>query len=99
VSIFTRDDVQRLARLARLELADPELDLFARQLGEILEFARQIEAVDTTSSRPIESAGSPPDVLRADVVEPSLDRDDVLAGAPEADAAAGLFTVPRVLNG
>ena len=99
MAIFTRDDVQQLAGLARLELTDDELELFARQLGDILEFVRQIQAVDT-SSLDI-TAGGPTDAggFRDDSVRSSLDRAEVLAAAPDADAAAGLFKVPRVLNG
>ena len=98
MSTFSRAEVQRLARLARLELTDEELDLFARQLGDILVFARQIEAVDTTSVTD-EAAPLPVDVLRHDEVGPSLDRSDVLDLAPDPDRATGLFKVPRVLNG
>jgi aspartyl-tRNA(Asn)/glutamyl-tRNA(Gln) amidotransferase subunit C len=99
VATFTRNDVQRLARLARLELNDDEIDLFTRQLGDILEFARQVEAVDTTSVATLVHPVSNVDALREDVVQPSIDRDEVLAGAPGADRTGGLFKVPRVLNG
>jgi len=98
VPILTRDDVQHLARLARLELADEEVDLFVRQLADILEFARQVDAVDTLAA-PVAPATHPSGPLREDVVVGSLDRDAVLASAPGADRAAGLFKVPRVLNG
>jgi aspartyl-tRNA(Asn)/glutamyl-tRNA(Gln) amidotransferase subunit C len=98
VATFTRDAVQRLARLARLELTAEELELFARQLGDILTFARQIQAVDTTTA-PDGPAGDPADALRDDLARPCLDRGDVLRHAPDADRASGLFKVPRVLNG
>ena len=98
---FTSDDVLRLARLARLELTPEEVDLFTRQLSEILAFARQVNAVDTSA---VDDAGtvafaSDPGVLRDDIVVPSLDRADVLELAPDADRAAGLFKVPRVFKG
>jgi len=96
--IFTRLDVQRLARLARLELTGEELDLFARQLGDILAFARQIESVDTTAV-PDEPVSTTFDAMREDAIGPSLDRDQVLRRVPDADHATGLFKVPRVLNG
>jgi aspartyl-tRNA(Asn)/glutamyl-tRNA(Gln) amidotransferase subunit C len=99
VSTITREDVQRLARLARLELTDRELELFAGQLRDILEFARQIEAVDTASAIPLALPAQTSVNLRADRVRPSLPRDELLAGAPDPDLAAGLFKVPRVLNG
>jgi aspartyl-tRNA(Asn)/glutamyl-tRNA(Gln) amidotransferase subunit C len=100
VPSFTHQDLQRLARLARLELTAAETELFTRQLGDILEFVRQIQAVDTSAvavDEPPGDAASPG--FRTDSVRPSLDRDAVLAEAPQADAAAGLFKVPRVLNG
>ena len=98
MATFTRDEVQRLARLARLELTAEELDLFARQLGDILAFAEQIQAVDTATA-PEGAAGDPFDALRDDHPGPCLDRDEVLILAPEADRASGLFKVPRVING
>ncbi len=99
MSTFTRDDVQRLAALARLELSEQETGTFTRQLGDILEFVRQIQTVDTSSLDLASSPAGDADTLRTDIVLPSLPQADVLAGAPDADAATGLFTVPRVLNG
>jgi aspartyl-tRNA(Asn)/glutamyl-tRNA(Gln) amidotransferase subunit C len=96
---FSRDEVVHLARLSRLDLTEEEIALFGRQLGEILAFARQVEAVDTTgvpeAAGPAAASG---DTLRDDTVLPSLDRPAALAGSPQADRAAGLFKVPRVLS-
>lgn len=98
MATFSRAEVARLARLARLELSDAELDLFGRQLGDILAFARQVEAVDTAAV--VEAPSAPPadDTLRDDAVRASLDRDAALADASGADREAGLFKVPRVLD-
>ena len=96
---ITREEVQRLARLARLELSEGQMERFTRQLGDILEFARQVNSVDTTATEPSDRAGGDADAARDDRVQPSLDRRDALALAPDADAATGLFKVPRVLNG
>ena len=98
MSQFTPQDVQRLARLARLQLTEAETRLFARQLGEILEFAREIQAIDASAAHPA-GREAPAAPLREDVVRPSLDREAVLESAPDADRAAGVFKVPRVLNG
>ena len=96
---FTADDVRALAALAQLELTSEEVESFARQLSEILDFAREIQAVETSSA----SGGddlllhpSPPQ--RNDSRQPSLARDDVLGAAPEGDRVTGLLKVPRVLN-
>lgn len=99
MSTFTPDDVQRLAVLARLELSAAEIGMFTRQLGDVLEFVRQIQAVDTASLDARPPVADETRSLRGDVVLPSLERSDVLAAAPEAELATGLFKVPRVLNG
>ena len=99
MSTFTPDDVQRLAVLARLELSAAEIGMFTRQLGDVLEFVRQIQAVDTASLDTRPPVADETLSLRGDVVLPSLERSDVLAAAPEAELATGLFKVPRVLNG
>ena len=95
---FTLDDVRRLSALAKLELTDDEVALFADQLSGILSFAAEVEAVDT----PADQAASPnqpaPSPLRDDELRPSLTLDDVLGGAPQADRKTGLITVPRVFN-
>ena len=94
---FTREDLERIARLARLELDASEQDLFARQVAGILEYAEQIQRVDTTDVEPTSHAPGRAGGMRDDAVCPSLPREEALAAAPDADVAAGLFKVPRVL--
>lgn len=95
---LTREEVERIAALAHLELTPDEVETFARQLGGILEYARQVQAVDTADVPPTAHvlAGLPRD--REDAVRPSLDRDTALAAAPDATLEAGLFRVPRVIG-
>lgn len=94
---FSRQEIDALARLARLDLTADQHALFARQLGDIVDYARQVSTVDTAElARPTDPAGAT--ALRADVVTPSLERADVLAAAPLADADTGLIKVPRVLG-
>jgi aspartyl-tRNA(Asn)/glutamyl-tRNA(Gln) amidotransferase subunit C len=95
---FTREDLERVARLARLELDASEQDLFARQVAGILEYADQIQRVDTTDVEPTSHPPGSVGAMRADTVRPSLPRDQALAAAPDADVAAGLFKVPRVIG-
>ncbi len=94
---FSRSDVERVARLARLELTADEKDLFARQLAEILAYAEQIQRVPTDGVEPTSHAGDA-GALRDDVAVPSLAREESLSAAPDADRSAGLFKVPRVLG-
>src|SRR4051812_44067251 len=93
---FSRADVQAIAALAQLELDDAEIALFARQLGDILDYANQVQQIDTTGVPPTASIGSGRESDRADVAGPSLDRAEALANAPDP-AGAGLFKVPRVI--
>jgi aspartyl-tRNA(Asn)/glutamyl-tRNA(Gln) amidotransferase subunit C len=95
---FSTADVERVARLARLELNAEEKDLFARQLAGILAYAEQIQRVDTDHVEPTSHAPGHGASMRADEVRPSLPREESLAAAPEADVAAGLFKVPRVMG-
>ena len=93
---FTRKDVDSIARLARLELAADEQELFARQLTDILTYANQVRDVDTSGVPPTAHALVTEIPLRDDAARPSLPRDDAQAAAPLA--ALGLFKVPRVLG-
>ena len=95
--IFSTSDVERVARLARLELTAEEKDLFARQLAGILAYAEQIQRVPTDGVEPTSHAGDAA-ALRHDVVCPPLPREAYLTAAPDADLSAGLFKVPRVLG-
>ena len=93
---ITRGDVEHVARLARLELTDDEIDLFTGQLGDILEHAADIEALDVGDVEPMSHPLPIVDVTRADEVVTSVDRDEVLAQAPAVQA--GQFRVPPVLG-
>jgi aspartyl-tRNA(Asn)/glutamyl-tRNA(Gln) amidotransferase subunit C len=94
---LTRADVDRIATLARLELSETEKDLFVHQLSHVLEYAEQIQQIDTTGVPPTSHVLSSRAVTRDDEPRPGLSVEDALANAPDGDAHAGLFRVPRVL--
>jgi aspartyl-tRNA(Asn)/glutamyl-tRNA(Gln) amidotransferase subunit C len=93
---FSRDDVVYVARLARLDLDPGEVDLYAQQLASILDHVAAVTGLDTAdvpaTAHPLELAN----VLRADTPGPTLDRDEVLAQAPQAES--GRFRVPPILG-
>ena len=95
---FTRDQVAAVAALANLELDPSEIDLFARQLGDILAYADEVQRVDTTGVPPTASIVTRHPSDRPDEVSAMLDRDEVLANAPDPAPDAGFFKVPRVLG-
>jgi aspartyl-tRNA(Asn)/glutamyl-tRNA(Gln) amidotransferase subunit C len=94
---LSREDVLRIAELARLELTSGEVELFTRQLAAILEYVEQIRALDTTGVMPTSHVLNRP-VERDDRPIQPLDRTEALANAPDAAAEAGLFKVPRVMG-
>lgn len=87
-------EVAHVARLARLELREGELELFTEQLAKVLEHAADVAALEVAG---VEEPPSPlVNVLRSDEPEPCLDRAEVLAQAPQAED--GRFRVPRILG-
>lgn len=91
-----RDDVAHLARLARLALADEELDSFAGQLSAVLDAVAKVGAADVADVPPTTHAVPLTNVARPDVVTPSLPREAALAAAPAAED--GRFRVPQILG-
>jgi aspartyl-tRNA(Asn)/glutamyl-tRNA(Gln) amidotransferase subunit C len=94
---LTVADVERIAALAQLELTDEEKQLFTKQLGDILSYAQQLEAVDT-SGVPGTAHVLGERVERDDTERPSLPIEEVVANAPDPAPSGGLFRVPRVIG-
>jgi aspartyl-tRNA(Asn)/glutamyl-tRNA(Gln) amidotransferase subunit C len=93
---LTRDDAAYVARLARIDLTDDELDLYAVQLATVIGHAAEVAALDTEGVEPTAHPLPLRNVTRADEPRPSLDRSEVLAQAPAVED--GRFRVPPVLG-
>jgi aspartyl-tRNA(Asn)/glutamyl-tRNA(Gln) amidotransferase subunit C len=93
---LTRTDVEHVARLARLALTDDEIERLTGDLAAVLEHAADVAALDLDGVPPTAHPLPLRNVLRADVVRPTLDRDEVLAAAPAAED--GRFRVPRIMD-
>ena len=96
MAAISREEVAHLARLSRLAVTDQELDQFAGQLDVILQSVARVGEVAAVDIPPTSHSVPLTNVLRDDVVQPSLAQADVLSGAP--DAAEGRFRVPRILD-
>ena len=92
---ITRDEVARLARLARLALTDAELDHFAVQLDEIISAVARVQEVAAEGIPPTSHAVPLTNVFRPDELVPCLDPQAVLAAAPAVEEQR--FRVPRIL--
>jgi aspartyl-tRNA(Asn)/glutamyl-tRNA(Gln) amidotransferase subunit C len=94
---LTRADVDRIATLARLELTESETHLFVHQLSQVLEYAEQIQTIDTAGVPPTSHVLSRMPADRPDEPRPGLTNAEALANAPDPAPRGGLFRVPRVL--
>jgi aspartyl-tRNA(Asn)/glutamyl-tRNA(Gln) amidotransferase subunit C len=92
---LTREEVLHVAQLARLSLGAQEVELFTRQLNDILTYIEKLQELDTAGVEPMAHAVAVANAFRADEVTPGLPRDQALANAPAAEE--GNFVVPRVI--
>jgi aspartyl-tRNA(Asn)/glutamyl-tRNA(Gln) amidotransferase subunit C len=93
---ITPDDVRSVARLARLDLGADELERYTHQLSDMLEHFADIDALDLADVVPMTQPYELVNVLRDDVIRPCVDRDEVLAAAPDAEDRR--FKVPSILG-
>lgn len=93
---ISKQEVAHVARLARLALTEEELELYTTQLASVLQHAEDIEALDIAEVPPTAHPFPLTNVLRQDEPRPCLDREEVLAQAPEVEADR--FRIPRILS-
>ncbi len=93
---LTREDVAKLAQLARLQLTDAELDLYGSQLSVILDSVATVSRVATPDIEPTSHAVPLTNVFRDDAVAPCLTQEQALDQAPAVED--GRFRVPQILG-
>ena len=89
-------DVLHIAKLARLKLADNELESYKKNLQEILDFADTINHVNTDDIGETIGINENYNVFRKDKIVQDSDKDELLANAPSQDE--GMFRIPKVIN-
>jgi len=89
-------DIEKVARLARIELSQEEKKIFGDQLEQILNYMEQLNEVDTSGIEPTSHAIALFNVFREDEVRPSFPKDEILDIAPEEED--GHFRVPRIIE-
>lgn len=92
---LSKQDVDKVALLARLEFSATETEAFAEQLGRIVTFVEQLSEVPTEGVEPMAHPLDIHSVVRPDVVSPGLSRDEALANSPSHDDEC--FRVPAVM--
>jgi len=93
---ITKQEVEKVAKLARLEVTEDEQAAFAKQLSQILTHVETLQQYDTTGVEPTATVLGQVNVYRPDSVRPSLPVDRAVDNAPES--ADGFFVVPKIIE-
>jgi aspartyl-tRNA(Asn)/glutamyl-tRNA(Gln) amidotransferase subunit C len=96
VAKITREEVEHVARLARLELSEDEKGRMTAQLDAILGYIEKLNQLDTSAVEPTSTVIPMVSVMREDEVRPSLTQDQALANAPDREDI--FFRVPRIIE-
>ncbi|MBD1851653.1 Asp-tRNA(Asn)/Glu-tRNA(Gln) amidotransferase subunit GatC [Leptolyngbya sp. FACHB-711] len=99
--MIDRDQVRKVAHLARLELTEAEEEQFTTQLSSILEYFQQLSELDTDTVEPTTRAIDVSNVTRIDQLQPYPERELIMENAPEReDSMQGeFFKVPQIMGG
>lgn len=89
-------EVEHVARLARLELSEADKERMRRELDRILSYIDKLRALDTEGVEPTSHAVPMTNVMREDATRPSFPQDEMLANAPERSGV--FFRVPRIIE-
>ena len=93
---ITIQDVEHIAKLAKLEFTDTEKEKFTQQMNQILEYMEQLNSLDTSSIEPLSRVIELSNVFRADEVKPGVSTEDALKNAPAKNDQ--FFKVPKVIG-
>ncbi|MBR8837968.1 MAG: Asp-tRNA(Asn)/Glu-tRNA(Gln) amidotransferase subunit GatC [Stigonema ocellatum SAG 48.90 = DSM 106950] len=94
--MIDREQVRKVALLARLELTPQEEEKFTTQLGSILDYFQQLSELDVSDVPPTTRAIDVSNVTRVDDLQPYPDREAILQSAPQQEG--DFFKVPKILN-
>jgi len=94
--LITIQEVEHVAKLARLALSEEEKVKFAEQLGNILDYFNQLKEVNTENVEPMTQAIPKVNIMREDKVWEPCNREEILTNAPQEED--GYFKVPRIIE-
>lgn len=93
---ISKEEIVHIAKLASLNLSEEEIEKYANDMTEILEYANMINSVNTDNVNETIAANENYNVFRKDEVVPSTNREALLQNAPSKDE--GMFRIPKVIN-
>ena len=92
--MITKQQVEHVAKLARLSLTEDEVNLYTNQLSKILDYIDQLNEVDTKGIEPMTQPIPTVNVMREDIIKKQFERSEVLSNAPHEEY--GFFRVPKI---
>jgi len=93
---ISKQEVERVAKLARLEITEAEKEVFSKHLSSILTYIDKLKTLNTEGVEPTATVLDQTNVFREDKARPSLPAEKALANAPESED--GFFVVPKILE-
>lgn len=93
---ISKEEVERVAKLARLEITEAEKEIFSKHLSSILTYMDKLKTLNTEGVEPTATVLGQTNVFREDKARPSLPAEEALANAPES--GEGFFVVPRIIE-
>lgn len=93
---ITKEEIAHVGKLARLRLDDGAIDLYTKQLGDVLDYIEKLNRLDTTGVDPTSHAIFIKNAFREDEVKPSIPVEGSLSNAPESEG--GSFVVPKIIK-
>ena len=92
--MITIQDVEHVAKLARLDLTEEEKVKFSKQLGDVLKYVEQMNEVDTSNVEPLSHVVEFNNVMREDEIHYDCSKEELMMNAPEEEN--GFFKVPKI---
>jgi len=96
MEIITREDIEYVANLARLEVGEDEMEEVVDKMEHIVELAHKLSEVDTSDVKPTDLSINLYNVFREDTVKPSFEQEEMLANAPTK--TDGCYAVPQTFG-
>lgn len=93
---ISKEEIVHIAKLASLNLTEAEIEKYANDMTDILEYANMINSVNTDAVNETIGANENYNVFRKDEIKESVNRDVLLQNAPSKDE--GMFRIPKVIN-
>tara|TARA_Y100001968_G_scaffold333074_1_gene393966 strand:+ start:1603 stop:1908 length:306 start_codon:yes stop_codon:yes gene_type:complete len=93
---ISKQEVQKIAKLSKLKLSNEEIDLYSKQMNQIINYVSQLDSINTSNVSPLSNVIDNKNVIRDDNIQPSIDKSITLKNAPKSDEE--FIYVPKIIR-